>query len=281
MDWLSLAITGGSGLLGGLFGMGDYFNKVDSNNAAVDRQLKIMDLEWAATQQNAFDKADRENRNATVNEKILGIDANAGIGNISSTQEQQALQYNNALQNIGANEGSANASLAQSGTRNSSALNAVEMQTENNLNTLQSQEDMDRANNDYNLARAMGNIENGVNSLQDVRTDALNMRKEYSSGGAQEQIYKLQRENLAAKKMDDSFWGKTLGAISSFFGGVAGGMQTGAQVADFGKNYFDWQTKAQAQDVTFNQDNLNFTTGSFLENDPYGNNLNYQYNWWD
>ena len=216
------------------------------------RELALMDAEWAADVKKANEHADKADRATTLEEAVLGPAASAQLGLIGQEQKNNALAYNIAAINAGANKGGANAALGASGTRASSALQATQMQDGIAQKQLQQQEDTDRKRSDISLMSAMNSLVMGGAKLQEQRTDANKLRADYAPGGDTYGLYKLKRSNFEAdsnaviehwRRQEDEHrlsWDDPvdwLSGITAGFGGASTGMQYGSQVGKFTKNW--------------------------------------------
>lgn len=216
------------------------------------RELTLMDAEWAADVKKANEHADKADRATTLEEAVLGPAASAQLGLIGQEQKNNALAYNIAAINAGANKGSANAALGASGTRASSALQATQMQDVIAQKQLQLQEDTDRKRSDISLMSAMNSLVMGGAKLQEQRTDANKLRADYAPGGDTYGLYQLKRSNFEAdsnaviehwRRQEDEHrlsWDDPvdwLSGITAGFGGASTGMQYGSQVGKFTKNW--------------------------------------------
>lgn len=207
-------------VFGGLIGLFSKNQKDAAQAQAVKRQTDLMDLQWENTVKKANDQADKADRQSTLAEVILGNEANQALAKLGYEQEVNTLGYNQQAVALGQQQGQANAALAASGTENSSALAAAQMERDYGETVLQAQEDGDRKAADLTLAGIMGNIEESTGKLQENRTDALNLRKDYAEGGLEHQIFQKQRQNYIDNNMPDQSFGSYLNAFLS--GGSTG-----------------------------------------------------------
>lgn len=227
MDFLEKAF---SFVVGGIVGLFSKNKKDNAQDEAVRRQTDLMDLEWQQSVKKANDSANKADRQTTLAEAVLGNDANQALRKLGYEEEVNALNYNQQSVGLRQQQGAGNAALASSGTEGSSALAAVQMERDYGDLALQAKQDADRQMADLTLAGIMGNIEESTGKLQESRTDAMKLRKDFEEGGDAHQIYQKQRANYIADNSAD----RSLGSwVNAFLQGGSTGYTTAKTVADW------------------------------------------------
>lgn len=210
--------------------------------AQLERNLAIMDEEFAVAQKNAEKTASNEDRQSTLYEAIFGDQVNADVKQIAMNQKAEGLQNNETMMSNDAQEGNSLSSLAAGGTRNSSAVQATALEQAVNNKNLQQTEDSQRMQNDYNLQSSLNTFAQNKEKLQQQRWEAEDLRTSYTEGGDQYTLYQLNRANqeetgkekLAEMQsaIDDASWNWTDFA-TSLFSGAKSGYDTGTSIANY------------------------------------------------
>lgn len=253
----------GWGLVGALTsigaGIGRYFSRknaaeeqIEQLNRQKNRNLQMMDLQYSVEKKNAEKKSKEANEQTTLREAMMNNNAKLALTQLGMGEEAQTVSYNKAQMQAGQSKGGMLDQMAGSGTKNSSAMKAVEMQDEMNDKSLQMQEDMDRKQNDLSLESAMNNFAAGGQELQQHRNAAKDLYDTYQAGGDQYNLFQKQKSNYVAGVQDninnlkdatkfgvDDLLDITFGGLS----GAANGLQFGSQTEDF---YNDWMMKRKA-----------------------------------
>lgn len=227
--------------------MEDTQYEIDEYNRKLEQELNTLDLNYEVNKDEANKKADKEDAQSTLNEGYTTENFNNGLDQIQANQNAETLSFNQQAMQAGSSKGDALSTMAASGTRSSSMEAAVDMQAALNEQQLQAAEDQARASDNIQLANLFNNLNQSVNQIQTARTDALDLRKSYEEGGNQYKLWQNQRtvttDNINAainniereRKLARDNYGKNAGR--AFFGGVSSGMQTGANVSNFIKNW--------------------------------------------
>lgn len=246
-----------------------YKRQLQAEKAA---KLQEMDAIFDINQKDAFKNADRSDAETTLNEGLVALDFNNQLGQLGLQQEAEAFSWNRELQAIGAQKGEGLAAMAQSGTRTSSASDAVDMQAAQNAAQLQLEEDTQRRSDTYAIGSLLNGLQNNIFNLQSNRTDALDLRTSWSEGGDQFNLFQLQRKNTAdaydrsieavQDAIDDTRnIGKNIwGTISAGFGGAMQGMDTYAKVSSYLSNagsYSGGNSSAKQKQLAFSWNSKN------------------------
>ena len=257
-------ISAGIGLIvGGLGYIGQWGATAEESKEEIRRQearrkrnLELMDLEYETNKKEANKEADKSDEATTLAEAVMGKNASNALQQMGLGQEADALQYNEAAINAGTSEGSAYNSISGAGTRGSSSLQSVEMQSELQAQNLQTQEDIDRKNSDLTLASAMTSMNQGAFDLQNKRSAAKDLRDTFNEGGDQYNLYQKHRSNYIAdvqenidKLNENTKWGwdDTLGVLTGGISGASSGYEIGSQADDFAKNWNQYKLERNAK----------------------------------
>ena len=238
--WLTAALAVAGAIAGGY----SYWRSNKKNNESINKQIDYLDTQWQDQQEKALEKAATEDKETTLQEAVLGSEANGALRQLGMQQEADALAYNQAEMNRDAQEGSAYASMAQSGTKNSSALNAVQMASDVSEQQIQMQEDQNRLNEDVSLSNVMNGLLTGGQNLQERRTEASELRNDFSEGGVQYNLWQKQRDMMKdgkTKEWSQDWWA---GMASSMFNGASTGANFGSTLQSTIDNWSTQTTKS-------------------------------------
>jgi len=257
-----------SGLLGSI--TNDRESWVEANEKQHELyELYLINLQQAEQE---FLKAQEEaNRNAKkgelqaeltdkgldITEQSLSNDFNATIDQLYLGQQADAYNWNLAAMQAGISEGQAYANLASSGVRAGSSLSdAVAMESAVNAEQLQFAQDTKRSQDDNNLASVLNSLAGNKFDIMsnrigadETRADASYLRNSYLEGGANWNLYQLQKqemettykynyEQLQREKDKHTGW-------NAFFNGLTAMLSLGAKGAQTGYNLYDMSYKAQ------------------------------------
>ena len=184
--------------------------------------------------------------NAT--ERLLSLDFNTGLELLGLGQTAQTLSYNNYAMQADQAAGSDYAALAQSGTRNSSLADAVEMSAANNSFQLQLQQDTERAQNKASQTQLVSGMLSGMSNVYGARQNAISTRSaanqqireaddliaSYLEGGSNYRLnqaklgqlktrydYDITNINKQITRLQENY---NANKLSAFYGGAASGM---------------------------------------------------------
>lgn len=210
-----------------------------------DNKLAELALQYDIAEKNARKNADRQDDQSDLNEKFIAGNANNQLDALRNAQEQEAFAFNQQAMQDSSQEGSALASMATSGTRNSSMNTAVELQSAVNSQQLQLSEDSTRASDENSLFNILNNFQNDAFKLQNDRTDAEDLRDAYVEGsGDQWKLYDMSRQGIkreydrAIDEQKTSFWS----VVGDFFGGAKQGYDVGSAVSGFMRDASAYKT---------------------------------------
>jgi hypothetical protein len=210
-----------------------------------DNKLAELALQYDIAEKNARKNADRQDDQSDLNEKFIAGNANNQLDALRNAQEQEAFAFNQQAMQDSSQEGSALASMATSGTRNSSMKTAVELQSAVNSQQLQLSEDSTRASDENSLFNILNNFQNDAFKLQNDRTDAEDLRDAYVEGsGDQWKLYDMSRQGIkreydrAIDEQKTSFWS----VVGDFFGGAKQGYDVGSAVSGFMRDASAYKT---------------------------------------
>ena len=211
------------------------------------QQLEKLNLQYEIAEGQANKNADKQDRRTTLSELFTSEDFNNNMEALTLQQEGQARQWNNEAMAMGQQEADALSNMAASGTRSSSMAQAVDLQASVNAANLQYEEDMGRAQSKIGLTNLFGNLNQNIGAIQENRTDALDLRKNYREGGDAWRLHqndlKIVNEDtdaaIAGIERDKEFARQNRNSRlwSAFFGGAAGGFNFGANLKDFGSKW--------------------------------------------
>lgn len=239
-------------------------NDIDSLNAKKDRELALSQLQFETDQKNAYKKADQADKATTLAEAMFGRNASIALNNIGMNQEAKTLQYNQQAIQSGAGEGSAYNAIGASGTRNSSAKQAIAMQASFSDKQQQLQQDLDRKQDSLTLASAMNNFMEGANNLQTRRTEANDLRDSFSEGGDVYNLYQKKRENFIAdvgaetSKLEDAqkwTWNDTVNLLTAGLAGAKTGYDVGTNIEEWQMN---WKAPSIKQGTQIDTNTISF-----------------------
>lgn len=212
-----------------------------------EQKLETLDLQFDIAAEEANKKADRSDDQMNLAELFTAENFNNQFDALRLGQEADALGWNvQAMQNA-SQEGNELSNMAASGARSSSMETAVDLEASVNAQTLQLQEDQQRAQEQIGLSNLFGNLAENTANIQNTRTDAMDLRNSYLEGGNQWKLYQNNRNNLNAdydaaiksinkdkKRAKDNYFS---GMLSSMFGGATTGYKVGSQASNYISNW--------------------------------------------
>lgn len=264
--WLTLTAMGLMGTASAINGASTRKKMRQQLREDRDRQLELMDLDFEHNKEEANKNADASDRRSDFNEGYIAENANSQFDMLAASQEQEGLEFNMEAMQAGSQRGSGLAQLAASGTRGSSVADAIDLESAVNAAQLQAKEDYSRASTDYNINNILRSFNNDVFTLQENRTNAMDLRNSFKDGGFNQRKYALNRKGLEKqynRQIDDlkDSWSNTL---SEFFGGAQQGYSLGSGIEQFAT---DFKTTINKDSGTFSFSNLSNNNGQFRIND--------------
>lgn len=255
MDPLMIAalIGAGVGLVGNTIG---WFSQNKSQKDYINQQIgeaKDKKASYADYLNKAFElekteaslKSERMNKELNQAETQLNASVNNQLDALRLSEEGQGLSFNMQMQSSSAETGNALSTLASSGTRNSSALDAVDMIASQNAALLQNAEDQTRSQDKISFTSLLNSFAQQRTSLQNGRTDAGDLITRYLSGGLQQSSwqnnfdYNMKQHDVAINGLQqnydgltwkNNFWGNLGSLGATMLGGSTSGLQTGYNV---------------------------------------------------
>lgn len=254
-------------MFSGMFSDGEKVNalKREKERKLKEKQAKLdlMDLEFKESKKAANKNADRSDQLSDMNEGTVSNQHNNAIEQLSLQQIADAYSFNYMAENSAAQTGNALSSQAASGTRNSSVMDAVELQAGQSAQQLQLSEDQQRAGYDSNLNGILSALAQNRFQIQNNRTDAIDLRTSYEAGGSQYEIFQKQRqlqsdaydnliEDINYEIEDNSGWKAGLKSIGRLFGvkNASSAFSLGQTVADFSSPKLNTQTNYSFDNVS-------------------------------
>lgn len=264
--WMTLAAMGIMGTASAISGHSARKKARKQLREDRDRQLELMDLDFEHKKDEANKNADASDRRSDFNEDFTADAANSQFDMLAAGQEEEALAFNMEAMQAGSQRGSGLAQLAASGTRDSSVATAIDLESAVNEAQLQAKEDYSRASTDYNINNILRSFNNDVFTLQENRTNAMDLRNSFKDGGYNQRTYALNREGLQKqynRQIDDlkDSWSNT---FNEFFGGAQQGYALGSGIENF---MVDYKTTVDKGNGVFSFNNLSNNNGQFKLND--------------
>lgn len=304
------ALILGSMAFGAASGIGSYWSNYWDTKDALNQQKDNLKEQWAAdintinleydtAKETANKNADTEDTRSTLYESIYGDSMNSVVNQLSQQQKAETESFNNSAMQIGASEGDALSTLASSGTRaGSSVSQAVDMKVDNAQQSLQTSENNQRSQDKYSLEQSLNSLAGNLNTLQEARTDASDLRGSYEEGGSQYKLYQNTLSNTDLKynqaidsindQLDDmnNPWKNILNTVTSMFGGASSGLQMGAAVSGYVNDSMGLESAGKsASNIEFlgSQGNAfdsflqNNSNSLYLQNNNIFSNLDYAF----
>lgn len=162
---------------------------------------KDRSLEFETKKKDVFHNADESDKAETFKEWNYSQTLNQQLGLLSLSENSAGLSYNDALMNAGRSKGQALASMASSGTRNSSINAALDLEEANNAMQLQLAQDQQRGQiaaqrNSLLLQNAANNF-----AIQQTRNTNNYNRAQYMEGGGQYNLYQNELSKLYSNRL--------------------------------------------------------------------------------
>ena len=249
-------------IIGGVSYTFDFYEQKHKLNDAIDdleeqrdNYLKLLDNKYTVDKVNSLNAADEKDKQADYAEQSLDRDINSQMKQLESQGYLQALGYNQQAQQAGQQTGAELATQATSGTRGSTANQAIDFESKNAETMLQASQTAARDESDYNLQRLIYSYMDSRQQIQSTRTDAYNNRAtfaqtgedyrggiKYRANGMSYTAYKIQRdydeaqynkqiEAIKKQKRDmSSAWGFWSGMAKSIIGGSSSGVSIGQNI---------------------------------------------------
>ena len=212
---IGLAAGATAGLWGSLIDDKNAREAAARQKAYIEEMYKInkekATQEFEAAKEQANRNADRQDQQAELTDKSLGVtekglsnDFNAAIDQMYLSQTSDTMNWNATKMQQGSAEGASYANLASSGVRAGSSLSdAVLMESAVNASQLQFSQNAKRRSDDNNLASVLNNLAGNKWNIQQnrigadiMREDAAYLRNSYLEGGRNYNLYQNQLEQL-------------------------------------------------------------------------------------